>query len=328
MSAEHLPNILTPSVSVVIPVYNRGALAGPTVDSALEQDLPPDEVEIILVDDGSTDDTFSVLQRLYGQNPRVRLFSTPNGGVARARNFGLEKAQGEFIAFLDHDDLWLPEKLRLQREVLRAHPEAGVAYCLWRNVDEQGRDIGRSSILSHEEWKHLPTGDIFLRLMHHNFIISMTIPMMRTALVREVGGFDPEIVPCDDWDLWIRMARRAHFEAVREILAIYQHHGGQQSLSEEKMLQATRRVLVKNIKPNWTVVLRNPKILWVAATLRYFYKSRVPFYERARAAIASSDWAGVRRAILRGWRRFPLLPLTPQWLYIVKRLLTRNARPF
>jgi len=320
--------LMPPSISVVIPVYNRGALAQPTVDSALQQDLPPDEVEIIVVDDGSTDDTFSVLQSLYGENPRVRLFSTPNGGVARARNFGLDKARGEFIAFLDHDDFWLPEKLRLQREMMREKPEAVVVYGRWREVDEVGRDIGRSPFLKEEEWVHLPVGFVFSKLLSHNFIISMTIPMIRTQTLRDAGGFDPAMVPCDDWDSWLNLAQLGEFAATEELVAVYHHHGSQQSLDEARMLNATRVLLQKHLWSRKLGALAFPKVIWIATSLRYFSKSRVPFYERARAAIASSDWAGVRRAILRGWRRFPLLLLTPQWLYIVKRLVTRNARPF
>jgi len=327
--AEHLPNGLTlPSISVVIPVYNRGALTQPTVDSALEQDLPPDEVEIILVDDGSTDDTFAILERLYGDNARVRLFSTPNGGVANARNFGLEQARGQFIAYLDHDDLWLPQKLRSQREVMLAHPEAVVVLCAWRVVDENGIDLGRSPLFRADEWERMPTGRILLNLMHHNFIVSMTIPLIRTRFLRQVSGFDPQMVPCDDWDVWLKLAPLGSFETVREVLAIYSRHENQQSADEERMLAATQGVRLKSIRSNPFVVVRKPRIAWVAYAATYFYKSRVPFYEQARAAIASGDWAGVRRAITRGWRRFPWLLLTPQWLYIVKRLLTRDARAF
>ncbi len=319
---------MNPSISVVIPAFNRGAPIARTIDSALGQDVPPEDVEILVVDDGSTDDTFAFLQSNYGDNARVRLFSIANGGVARARNFGLEQARGEFIAFLDHDDLWLPQKLRLQRELLQRQSEVGVAYCLWREVDEQGREMEPSSVLSFEEWQHPPVGDVFLRLMHHNFIVSMTLPLLRTQLLCEIGGFDPEVVPCDDWDVWLRMSRKAGFGVINEVLAVYQLHENQQSLAEEKMLSATRRVLIKNLKPNWLVALRIPKVVWITYSLHYFYKTRAPFYQPARRSIAMRDWAGVRRALLRGWRRFPLLFLVPQWLYIVKRLVTRDARPF
>ena len=114
-----------PLVSVVIPTYNRGALIAQTIESVLAQDLPPESVEIIIVDDGSTDETFDILQRLYSSHGQVRLFQTSNGGVAAARNFGVEQARGEFIAFLDHDDLWLPQKLRLQLERIQNDVKVG-----------------------------------------------------------------------------------------------------------------------------------------------------------------------------------------------------------
>lgn len=89
----------SPQISVIIPVYNRGALVETTVASALAQDLRPEEFEILLVDDGSTDDTWQILNALYAHHPQIRLFHLENGGVARARNFGLKQARGEFIAY-------------------------------------------------------------------------------------------------------------------------------------------------------------------------------------------------------------------------------------
>jgi len=319
---------MQPSISVVIPTFNRGALVRPTVDSALGQDLPSDEVEIILVDDGSTDDTFAVLQELYGENERVRMFSLANGGVAAARNFGLSQARGEFVAFLDHDDLWLPEKLRLQRDEMRANSKTTVVYGRWREADEAGREFERPPLLSEEEWRVLPQGDVFYALMHHNFLISATIPLVRTRQLLEVGGFDPAMVPCDDWDAWLKLSRLGPFAALEEFVAIYQRHGNQQSADEERMLLATQTVRLKHIRANPSAILRKPRVAWLAYAAPYFYRSRVPFYEHAREAIAVGDWKTVRRALFRGWRRFPLLLLTPQWLYILKRLVTRDARPF
>jgi glycosyltransferase involved in cell wall biosynthesis len=112
----------SPLVSVVIPVYNRGARLQPTVQSVLEQTLSSAEIEIIIVDDGSTDDTVAFLHKTYGDEPRVKIVTQPNGGVARARNRGLEEARGEFIAYLDHDDFWLPHKIEQQLALSKASP--------------------------------------------------------------------------------------------------------------------------------------------------------------------------------------------------------------
>jgi glycosyltransferase involved in cell wall biosynthesis len=120
-----------PLVSVVIPVYNRGARLQPTIESALEQTLPSHDYEIIIVDDGSTDDTLAFLQLTYADEPRIKIVSQQNGGVARARNRGLEEARGEFSAYLDHDDFWLPNKLEKQLAAFEGKPAVGVIYCRW-----------------------------------------------------------------------------------------------------------------------------------------------------------------------------------------------------
>lgn len=321
--AEHLLDGLPlPSISVVIPVYNRGALVQATVDSALEQDLPPDEVEIILVDDGSTDDTFSVLQRLYGGNTRVRLFSIPNGGVARARNFGLEKARGEFVAYLDHDDLWLPEKLRLQREAIWKNSRVGVVYCNWRHFDESG-------ILPHEDgrvWEprfDLEGKRILRRLLIGNFIISMSVPLIRTSSLRAVGGFDPYVSPCDDWDTWIRLAIDNDFIGIRKYLVLYHQHSNQQSSNERLMSIADRRTRWKNRRLGW----RHPQALvalYHPISLRATHRT----YAAVKEALFNQSWAKAWCLTFVCLRQRPLLLLTPQWIYLMKNLIQRDSRRF
>ncbi|MBW3636702.1 MAG: glycosyltransferase [Armatimonadetes bacterium] len=224
-----------PQISVVIPIYNRGALIGKTVASALAQDLASESVEILLVDDGSTDDTWTVLQSLYASHPQIRLFRLENGGVARARNFGLEQARGEFIAYLDHDDLWKPQKLRLQREAMQRSEKIGVVTCSWVSVDAAGEEMPPVIQFQRQWWWRGRDGRAFpwVLLPHplqfiRNPIISMTIPLIRTKSLRDVGGFDVQSVPSDDWDLWIRLAQRFDFAYVDEELACYVHHEGQQ----------------------------------------------------------------------------------------------------
>lgn len=312
------------TVSVVIPTYNRGAAIGATVESALSQDVSPEEVEIIIVDDGSTDDTLAFLQENYGHNPRVRLFSIPNGGVAKARNFGLEQARGEFIAYLDHDDLWQSQKLRLQREMLQNRAEVGVVYCLWQEIDKKGAPISGHKFHLHDPNWTLPQGRIFAALIRRNFIISMSVPLVRTALARQVGGFDPETVPCDDYDFWLKLSRITEFALVREVLVFYHRHENQQSRDELRMWQAGRRAQLKY----WPSVLHRPRVLWFLVASGYFLKTTTPFYVRARDAIAGAHWREVRRQIVACSVRYPFALLTPQWLYILKRLVTKNAKPF
>lgn len=136
----------TPCVTIVMPTYNRAALLPRTIDAVLAQTLV--DFELLVVDDGSSDDTPQVLARHYGDEPRLRYLRKPNGGVSSARNLGLSEARGEFIAFLDSDDLWQPWKLQMQVAALRALASQGVGM-LWTNldvVDAQGRLVKQAHL--------------------------------------------------------------------------------------------------------------------------------------------------------------------------------------
>lgn len=318
-----MKTVLPGSVSVVIPTYNRGSKIAATLDSALAQTLAP--LEIIIVDDGSTDGTPDWIEVHYGD--RVCLIRQNNGGVARARNRGLDEARGEYIAFLDHDDLWLPQKLEKQRAAFD-NSQVGVAYCLWREVNEAGEDLGRASVLQAGEWERLPAGDVFAILMRRNIILSMTIPLIRTRLLREVGGFDPDLVPCDDWDVWIKLARQCEFVGIAETLAVYVRHSDQQSSQEPVMVEASRKVLLRHLKSNPRFALWHPRTAWFALSVRYFARSRRPFYDQARAAIFERRWRRASGVLCRAWLRHPLLFLTPQWVYVTIKILRRDSRTF
>jgi glycosyltransferase involved in cell wall biosynthesis len=201
----------TPLVTVVVPTFNRGAAIRPTIESVLAQSCR--DWELIAVDDGSTDDTPSILAR-WG-DPRLRIVRQENRGAASARRRGLEDARGAYLAFLDHDDRWDPEKLRLQTEYLDAHPECGLVYGPVVGTDDTGRNLGAVSLPD-------PEGDVFDHLLAHgNFLFTMSNPMMRTELVRHVGGPDQEAGLSDDWDLFLRLARVTRFGRIDRPLVRY-----------------------------------------------------------------------------------------------------------
>ena len=290
-------------LSVVIPTYNRGPKIGETIDSALGQTVTP--LEIIVVDDGSTDETAAWIEAHYGE--RVRLLRQPNGGVARARNTGWKAASGEWIAFLDHDDLWHPDKL--ERLLEAATPAVGVIYCRWRDVDEAGV----------EKFETVPanwqprSGRVFSWLYGWRCpIISMSVPIVRRGLLEQIGGFDPRCVPCDDWDLWLRLSRVCEFGFVNEILVDYRVHPQQQRLDLARALRAARRVLRKH--PG--ALLRRPLLLWWIVFHAPFLAS-VPLYERAKTKLdAPLVWALLRAQ--------PLALLSPQWIFLLARRLLRR----
>ena len=302
-------------VSIVIPTFNSARFLRSTLDSVLAQTLNASQWELIVVDDGSTDKTL-VLAKEYLKNvANARVIHQQNGGVARARNRGWREARGQWIAFLDHDDIWLPRKLELQLAQAARH---GVVGCFWEKMDESG------ALFFQRDEVFCAEGNVFKTLLRGNFIISMSLPLVRRALLEKIGGFDPETVPCDDWDLWLRLAKLTTFGCVREVLVRYRKHENQQSRDELQMWRATQKTLVKQ----WARAWRDPKMLWIILAFPAFLRTVQPFYNRARAAVERGDWHQVSRQIFLCCLRWPFCLLVPQWLYILKRLIRRDATPF
>jgi len=183
-----------PRVSVIVPVYNRPVFVRQAIESALLQDCPGG-FEVVVVDDGSTDETPDVLAS-FGD--AIRVVRQKNGGVARARNAGFAAAKGEFFALLDSDDVWLPGKLAAQIALLDANSEAAFAHS---DVLEFFEGDGPQ-----KPWTRRPeivSGHALTTLLRRNVVHTMTV-MIRRRAVEEVGDFDPRYPPCEDWDLWLR----------------------------------------------------------------------------------------------------------------------------
>ncbi len=303
-----------PTVSVVIPTYNSGAPLKQTLDSALHQTRAPHE--IIVVDDGSTDQTPAWIRRNYGE--RLRLIEQRNGGVARARNAGWRAASGEWIAFLDHDDVWHADKL--ERLLQAATPsDCGVIYSRWREVDENGEPLPEAAQLTRQPWWRGARGHVFGWLFGWRCpIVSMSVPLVRRDLLEQIGGFDPRCVPCDDWDGWIRLARICEFAFVDEVLVDYRCYAAQQSRDERKALRAARRVLGKH---PFDLVAR-PLLFWWWLWLGAFGAS-LPSYNAAKNARTGRAFA---RAITAATRAHPLALGAPQWLALIARRFLPSAR--
>lgn len=205
--------MVDPSVSIVIPTHNRASLLAMAIESALAQTHP---VEVIVVDDGSTDNTRAVVEE-YGA--AVRYVRTPNGGAGGARNLGTAEARGEFIAFLDDDDLLLPSSIACRVAALRSCPEAGFAYSDLLLMDEQGRTLGRYYAAE----GFVPfSGDIYPALLLRNYIPVHAI-LWRKALLQRIGGF-PARSGAEDWECLIRAAEHATGVYVDEPLGYYRLH--------------------------------------------------------------------------------------------------------
>jgi len=195
-------------VSLIIPTFSRPNLLPRCVDSALKAGS---SVEVVVVDDASSDETASVCQTLRDIK-YVRLDS--NRGVAGARNEGLAASTGEYIGFLDDDDLRLPNSIDAQVRLLDAHPDAGMVYGRAAYGDEQCRPKGGSYP------DVCPQGDIFWELMQWNFVPCLTVIFRRTCLER-VGLLDESGSGVDDWDLWVRISELYPVLATEETVAIW-----------------------------------------------------------------------------------------------------------
>lgn len=196
---------------MIIPTHNRAGLLREALDSVLAQEGAGKqfEMEVIVVDDASTDATPEVA----GHYPGLRYIRLPvNQGMAAAKNAGLDVSTGRYIAFLDDDDLWLPHKLSSQVATLEAHPEAGVAYAQVIITFK-----GRESIYPRST---APSGSIFSTLLFTNLCMLPAVLARRDAL-NGVGGIDVDVGPTYDYDMWLRLAFAHPFIFVPEVLAVY-----------------------------------------------------------------------------------------------------------
>lgn len=195
-------DIRTADVSVVIPTYNRASLVTRAIHSVLNQTVAPRE--IIVVDDGSKDNTAEVI-RAFG--PPVRYVSQVNSGVAAARNTGVRHAQGDWVAFLDSDDDWLPHKLERQLELLDANPDVVWSCC---NFEYLIGDRVKSSGLSPVMAQKLGRGGVihFFDGLQNNLAIGTCGFLVRSKVLAEVGEFDPSLAAGEDRDIWFRIGMR------------------------------------------------------------------------------------------------------------------------
>ncbi len=199
-----------PQVSVIIPTYNRARAADRAVRSVLHQSYQ--DLEIIVVDDGSTDDTQKVIEELDDQRLRYIRHERNRGGSA-ARNTGIEAAHGHYIAFLDSDDEWLPQKLERQAQFLQSsEPSVGAVCAGFVVVDERGH-TGGVRIPSD---RSVTLDELFCR---NSIGTASTVVVKRECFERV--QFDPAMESCQDWDMWIRLAKRYKFAFVPEVLVRY-----------------------------------------------------------------------------------------------------------
>ncbi len=221
----------TPTVSIVTPAFNRADYLPYTIDSVLAQSYP--DFEHIIIDDGSTDGT-DELVRAYS-DPRIRYFQQANQGQSVARNLGIEVSRGQYICFLDSDDLWLENKLQEQLALFADNPNTGVVYGDKISIDGAGRELHRRNMRRYSGW-------VTAKLLADNFV-SMNTTMTRAELLRQAGGFDPSDRYAEDYGLWLRVSLLAPFQYSPSLWVYYRVMAGQLSSDKITRLAANERLL-------------------------------------------------------------------------------------
>lgn len=216
-------------ISVIIPAYNAEKYLQEAVDSALAQSYPA--CEIVVIDDGSTDGTIAILD---GYGERIRVVRQANSGAARACNAGVAVAQGSWIAFLDADDIWMPDKLSRQIEQCGHAPISHTdSVCFGASLR---REVRRST------FETPYNGYVLEHLLVRNFITKSTV-MIRRDLFMEHGGFNADYPGVEDWPLWLAVCARNELAYLSEVVARYRVHPGSKSMESRKTMRDHLRII-------------------------------------------------------------------------------------
>lgn len=210
-----------PKVSIIIPTYNSSRFIKRTIGSVLAQTFR--DWELIIVDDCSRDSTELAVREFAKFDKRIKFIKTPenSGGPATPKNIGLENAVGEYVAFLDHDDEWFPEKLEKQLRVFQNSKDEnlGLVSCYINLVEEKTK----KNISKHTK---LFRGDVLPKIIKENFIVTTSSVMIKNEIIKKIGFFDSSFKTFDDWDMWIRIAEKGYyFDFVNSVLINYISHG-------------------------------------------------------------------------------------------------------
>jgi len=247
-----------PKISVIIPAFNAEKTILETIQSIQQQTF--EDFELIVINDGSTDRTLEVVNQV--DDPRLKAFSHENAGVSMARNRGIVHAQGDFISFIDADDLWTSDKLECQLAALQSNPNAGVVYSWTLNMHhgEQSSSFsqGCSSLLS---------GNIYPQLLLGNFIGSGSNILVRRKAVESTQLFDLASVPCEDWQFCLQLSANWDFMVVPKNQVLYRKIAASQSTRVSVMERAGLYVI------DWAYKATQPE-------LQYLKKQSLAFLHR------------------------------------------------
>ena len=222
-------------ISVVIPAFNAAPFVAECVKSACAQSHR--DLDIVVVDDGSTDNTAMIVERMAAADSRIRLIRSDHRGASSARNRGIAEAHGDLVATLDADDLWHPRKIERQYAVLsKASPDVGVVYCWAAGIDLLGRIIL-------PVWNDsLARGNVLNDIVRSGILSNGSTPLIRRIFIERVGGYDEKLGLCEDWKFYTALAGVCSFEVIPECLTGYRISDNSASMNILPMEKAIEEV--------------------------------------------------------------------------------------
>ena len=230
-----------PTVSVIIPTYNRAHLIGRAIKSVLNQTYQ--DFELIIVDDGSTDNIEDIIRQFQEKDKRIKYIKhDKNKGASAARNTGIKNSKGKYIAFQDSDDEWFPNKLEKQMKIFKKEsPNLGIVYTGFYRI----KDSEKKYIPSHEIVKK--EGSIYEELLKGNFITTQSI-LVRKECFKKVGIFDENLPRLQDWELVMRLSKYYDFECIDEPLLISYYTSDSITANHKALIEALELILTKHYK--------------------------------------------------------------------------------
>lgn len=264
-----------PIISVIVPAYNAGRTILKTIESVQRQTFS--NFELIVINDGSTDRTLELLDTV--KDSRLKVFSYENGGVSVARNRGIARAIGDFIAFIDPDDLWTADKLEMQLASLQQHPEAGVAYSWTQFLDGQGESLHAAKPVFFE-------GNVYAKLLAWDFLYSGSNSLIRRQAIKSVGEFDSTLTHGEDWEFYLRLAASWPFVVVPKPQILYRQTSGSASCKIEVMEKEVIRAIEKAFRaaPQKLQYLKKQSLANFYQSLAHLCLKRMPGTTGAKEA--------------------------------------------
>ncbi len=291
-------------VSVAIATYNMGQYLPQAVESVLAQTYP--NVEVQIVDDGSTDETPSILKQLE-RDRRVHSCRQVNSGQARAKNRAVSLSRGSYVAFLDADDVWHPDKLERQMRLFQGRPELGVVYSDYECVDAQGRPLDKGVTPMRRGWVTGP-------LLIENFVCYSAGVVRRECLERN-GGFDESLQMGIDYDLWLRLSAQWQFDFVPAATVSYRIWAGQMSKNYRKRYESAIHIMKTFLEKNPGIV--NTSVIRCAWAHTYAGRGDTTLWQERDRSAALKDY----------WKALGFVPWSwPVWRSVLRSLLT-SRRP-